>query len=345
MAMAFSGCGTPGAPQAPSLNLPEPVKDLNATRAGDTVTLQWKMPRRNTDKLLLKDPVEVRVCRSVGDAPCESVGTAEKMQPGVVTSWKETLPAALVSGPARVMRYFVELRNDHDRSAGASNAALVLAGAAPGPVTDLTAELRRHSVALHWTASGDDIAVRLVRMRLTPAKKKEAGPLAPEPQPAEVKLIVDDGARTGGALDKTAELGETYAYRAQHVAMLHVDGRTLELAGELSAPTRIEVKDIFPPDAPRGLEAVASKTENGELSIDLSWQPNGESDLAGYVVYRREGDGEWTRVSSAEPLVAPAFHDAHVLAGHTYHYAVSAEDQSGHESARSAEAEETVPSE
>jgi fibronectin type 3 domain-containing protein len=42
-------------------------------------------------------------------------------------------------------------------------------------------------------------------------------------------------------------------------------------------------------------------------------------------------------------VVGPAFHDAQVAPGHTYTYAVSAVDQGGHESARSAEARETVP--
>ena len=80
-----------------------------------------------------------------------------------------------------------------------------------------------------------------------------------------------------------------------------------------------------------------------EPSIDLSWQPGTEADLAGYVVYRREADGSWRRISSAQPLVPPAFHDGQVQSGHTYRYAVGAIDQGGHESARSAEAEETVP--
>ncbi|MDE3200256.1 MAG: fibronectin type III domain-containing protein [Acidobacteriota bacterium] len=346
VAAGLAGCGTPGAPQPPSLNLPETVKNLAATRAGDTVTLAWTMPRRNTDKLLLTEPVEVVVCRGVGDAPCTHVGAPQKMEPAKDATWTETLPAALAAGPPRAMQYFVELRNERGRSAGESNAARVLAGAAPGQVTDLSGELRRHAVALHWTAENDDFAVRLIRTRMGTAKeKKQTGPLSPATQPSEVTLMVENGSRAGGALDKSAELGETYEYRAQRVAMVEVEGKTLELAGPLSQPLRVEVKDIFPPEAPKGLEAVASKSEQGELSIDLSWQANGESDLAGYVLYRREGDAAWTRISPAEPVIAPAFHDTQVLAGHTYQYAVSAVDKNGHESERSAVTEETVPNE
>jgi fibronectin type 3 domain-containing protein len=106
----------------------------------------------------------------------------------------------------------------------------------------------------------------------------------------------------------------------------------------------VEVADVFPPAVPEGLAAVAIAGENGGApAIDLSWQPDTETDLAGYIVYRREGTGDWQRISPAEAVVGPAFHDAHVEAGHSYSYVVSSVDQGGHESGRSAEAQETVP--
>src|SRR5258705_12915941 len=43
------GCGTPGAPQPPSLNVPKPVGDLQAVRKGDTVYLRWTVPTETTD--------------------------------------------------------------------------------------------------------------------------------------------------------------------------------------------------------------------------------------------------------------------------------------------------------
>jgi fibronectin type 3 domain-containing protein len=97
------------------------------------------------------------------------------------------------------------------------------------------------------------------------------------------------------------------------------------------------------------LAAVAIEGENSagnapQYAIDVSWQPVAEADLAGYAVYRREGDGGWQRISPTEPLVPPAFRDTQVLPGHTYRYAVSAIGQNGHQSARSEEAEESVPS-
>jgi hypothetical protein len=346
----LAGCGTPGAPRPPSLNLPVPVSDLAANRAGNQVSLTWTMPKRNTDKLLLKNDVAVavRVCRKLGAGACEAAAPELAFAPGAQGSFTETLPAALAAGVPRPLSYFVEIRNCNGRSAGLSNAAPVLAGEAPTPMAGLSAEVRKQGVVLRWTpAAGQESATQLVRLHrklLTPppAKSRE-GLLAPQPEPVNRNLLVEAGNRSGRALDKEIRFGQSYEYRAQRVARVTVEGQTLELDGELSAPVRVEASDVFPPEAPSDLAAVATSSEDGvENAIDLSWQPVADADLAGYAVYRREGEAAWQRISPAEPLIPPAFHDAHVQPGHTYRYAVSAIGQNGHESARSAQTEETV---
>jgi hypothetical protein len=346
----------PGAPLPPSLNLAVPITNLAATRTGDQVSLAWTMPKKNTDKLLLKGDVQVRVCRKEGaTGACAPAGDLQ-VAPGAEGAFTESLPQALTQGAPHVLSYFVELRNRNGRSAGFSNAAVVLSGEAPGPVTGLVAEVRKAGVVLRWSPAAPDAAaaaIRLHRKLLTPQSEKKStgengplgGVLAPAPEPVEQNLLVDsDGKSPVRALDKDARLGETYEYCAQRMARVTVDGQTLELAGPLTAPLRVEVRDVFPPVVPVGLAAVAVAGENGgEPAIDLSWQPDTETDLAGYIVYRREGNADWLRISPAEPVVGPAFYDAHVLVGHSYSYVVSAIDQSGHESGQSAEAAETVP--
>ncbi len=47
----LAGCGMPGAPQPPSLNLPIPVNDLSAVRTGGEVALTWTMPTKTTAKV------------------------------------------------------------------------------------------------------------------------------------------------------------------------------------------------------------------------------------------------------------------------------------------------------
>ncbi len=357
-AFALTGCGMPGAPLPPSLNLPVPVSDLSAVRTGSQVTLTWTMPTKTTDKVLLRGDIAVRICRNESSAARCSVAANLQLAPGADGSFTDTLSSALASGTPRVLTYFVELDNRKGRSAGLSNGAKTLAGQAPPAVDGLTAEMSRDGVLLRWApapSEAEPVAIRLARKLLTPPAQKPGhgeaaeNPLAQPAEPLERSLLVEAGANHGRALDTGIRFGETYEYRAQRVARIVVNGATLELASPLSAPLRIEAEQLFPPNAPKGLAAVATAGENGASpAIDLSWQPDTEADLAGYIVYRRElaatgAGGSWQRISPTQPVVGPAYHDTNVQPGHTYDYAVTAVDQEGHESARSAEAQETVP--
>jgi hypothetical protein len=350
LAVALAGCGTPGAPQPPSLNLVDPVADLSASRTGNQVSLSWTMPKKNTDKVLLKGNVDVRVCqRGQENTACEPVGSALSLAPGAAGNFEETLHRELASGTPRLLTFYVELRNRRGRSAGLSNGAPILAGEAPASVAGLAADVRKDGIVLHWALDNEQTAIRLRRILLTPPSTKQQNGLLKAPaEPLQEDLLIKTDEKSGGqegrAIDKGIHLGQTYEYRAQRVSRIEADGKTLELAGEWSQPVRVEAIDVFPPAVPTGLAAVASPGEGGAPSaIDLSWQPDTEADLLGYVVYRREGDGPWQRISPATPGIAPAFHDAQVQPGHSYSYAVSAVDRGGHESERSSPAEESVP--
>lgn len=369
-ATTLNGCGTPAAPEPPSLNLPAIVQNLSATRAGSAVTLSFTLPRKTTDKLLLKGNIDVRLCRQETAAPCKPVGSIA-LTPGVEGTLEDTLPAELAAGTPRPLTYFIELRNRNGRSAGLSNPAMILAGQAPQPVAGFTVDLRKQGALLRWT--GDtQTPIRLHRKLLTPPPGKsstdrsnpdeyrtdksspekpsrEQGILAPSPEPIDLTLLVepqtvDNSGQRNQALDKSIHTGATYEYTAQRVARVTLNGQVLELPGRLSAPVRLETKDIFPPETPTGLAAVATSASAGlEAAIDLSWQPVTDANLAGYIVYRREGEAAWQRISPAQPAVSPAFHDTQAQPGHTYRYTVSAIGQNGQESARSSEAEESMP--
>ncbi len=343
----LSGCGMPGAPLPPSLHLPAPVTDLTATRTGDQVQLNWTMTKKDTDKLLLQGSVPVRVCRKEdGATTCSQAGELN-LPAGGEGAFTETLPQQLAAGSPRGLTYYVELRNRNGRSAGPSNGAMVIAGQAPGSIDGFAADVRKDGVVLRWTAGTPGTAVRLHRrlLRAAPVAKTQHSPFSTAPEPVEQNLLVETNSQNAGkALDQSIHFGETYEYEAQRVTRVKVDGAVMELDGAFSKPVRVDAADVFPPAAPTGLAAVALTGENGgPPAIDLSWQANAEADLAGYIVYRREGTGDWQRISPQQQIIGPAFHDTQVEAGHTYTYAVSAVDQSGHESFRSAPAQETVP--
>ncbi len=94
--------------------------------------------------------------------------------------------------------------------------------------------------------------------------------------------------------------------------------------------------DTTPPAAPSGLGAVA-----GDGSIDLNWNDNGESDLAGYTVFRATASGGAYTAVNGILLGVSQYTDSGLGNGTTYYYVVTATDASGNESASSAETSAT----
>jgi fibronectin type 3 domain-containing protein len=90
-----------------------------------------------------------------------------------------------------------------------------------------------------------------------------------------------------------------------------------------------------------GLQAVFSG-EGQKPFIDLIWAPVTNADLAGYNVFRREGDGVAAKLNR-ELVKSPAYRDSEVTAGKTYTYSVSAVDVRGNESGKSEDTSEAVP--
>lgn len=88
--------------------------------------------------------------------------------------------------------------------------------------------------------------------------------------------------------------------------------------------------DIDAPAAPTGLSAAA-----GDAIVELNWDSNSESDLAGYNIYRSlTSSGDYTRLNTAL-LTVSNFTDNTADNGVTYSYVVTAVDTSSNESAYS----------
>ena len=93
--------------------------------------------------------------------------------------------------------------------------------------------------------------------------------------------------------------------------------------------------DTTPPGTPGGLGATA-----GDGSVSLDWSNVGDSDLAGYRVYRSTtSGGGYSDISGL--ISQSAYADNSVSNGTTYYYVVTAEDTSQNESGTSSEASAT----
>lgn len=331
--LLLAGCGMIAAPQPPSLKLPEPVTDLTAQRTGDQVTLHWTMPKRTTDKVLLKGDQKVRVCRRLDTESCADAADL-LFAPEKPADFADHLPAALISGAPRPLNYTVELQNHSGHTAGPSNTALTIAGAAPPLIVELQSQVQPNGIVLSWSATGDDQTIRIDRKLVQP-------PGAPKTTAPLEQTLEYSGPDQGHILDRDAALDHTYTYTVQRIAKLTLEDKSIEVTSEPSATITINARDVFPPAVPVGLQAIADPEAR---AIDVSWQPNTEADLAGYTVYRREAGTTAApgRISPpAQP--APSFRDPNVQPGHTYEYSVSAIDHDGNESALSPEVEESLP--
>src|SRR5258708_25189386 len=129
----FAGCGSPGVPLPPSLELARPVSDLRAVRKGNTVYLTWSVPETTTDRHNIRHPGPTEVCRTleatmrdcgvvVGQVPFAKPPAATKAGSKPQLSYSDQLPANLLAeNPASTLAYAVRVMNSYGKSAGLSN--------------------------------------------------------------------------------------------------------------------------------------------------------------------------------------------------------------------------------
>jgi hypothetical protein len=367
--------------------LPERVTGLTASRVGNEVRLQWTTPTRTTDKLLIAGPVVAEICREtavvatastrVGQnavkAPCSPVIMRKEVKPGP-SEVTDTLLAELTSAPARLLVYHVQLRNAAGRTAGPSVAVYAASGPAPPAVEELYGRPTKAGVVLEWKATaGGTEAVELDRSIVqsptessattsaTPstttattagssAEHKGKFPGATK-EPLELRLRVGGAVDVGGTVDRTAQIGHAYRYTVQRIRSVELGGQRIEVHSAVSTVVTVDMKDMFPPEAPIGLVAVpgfasAANNSTQKPTIDLSWEPDMEPRVAGYKVYRHDLDGnatnEWHQLNS-ELLPGAAYRDLAVVARRRYDYRVTAVSDLGNESAPSEEVVETAP--
>lgn len=353
-----AGCGTPGIPEPPSLELARPVRDLRAVRKGHEVRLTWSVPELTEDHQAFRHVGPTRICRSIGSpmrdcgtllielppqkAPTRRVSSRRRVpksqQPTPPQeSYTDQLPPGLeLQSPTSNFSYAVSVMNSYGRSAGLSNQVEVSSAPTLGAPTDLSAQLLANGVAIKWNAvppstdvAGAKYEYRVYRRDVATSHDSVAGevPLGSNAEP--------------GFLDNGFEWEKTYDYRVTVVTVVDRPDGPEQVEGDDTASVRVVAHDVFPPATPTGLQAVFSGPGQKPF-IDLIWAGNSESDLAGYSVYRRDGEGEGVKIN-IELVKTPAFRDSNVVPGHQYSYSISAADARGNESPRSEDVAETVP--
>lgn len=336
VACLLAGCGVPGEPLPPLLEIPARVEDLTAAQVGSAIHLEWSRPRLTTEGTRAQrlDRLEIYVSFYPEGTPVPGVPESSDHLAAIPA---QSIPEAEdrmrltvrldSSRPGTLAVIALKAFNDRGRDAGFSNVVTLPIANLPEPPAALEGKVTERAVRLTWTPATQSVfGTGGATVDGYHIFRREAG--APEPGTVP-------GIALGTMIGETqASAYEDASFEFEHAYLYSV--RAFVRRGEsvavtpFSATAEVVAADRFPPRAPEDVRAVA--TANG---VEIAWSPNEEEDLAGYYVYRSDG-GEFARINP-EPLRVPVFRDATVRPGARYRYHVRAADRKGNESEPSEE--------
>jgi hypothetical protein len=313
-ALALFGCGYPGEPLPPLLNIPQRVTDLAAVERGSKIIVQFTVPKLTTESVVIKGPLHFDLrAGEPGPAPFDTnVWVASAISVGEVTPVEGRVRYEVAAMPwiGKEVVFAVKVSGPGGKDAGWSNPVVVSVVPSLNKPDELKAQPVREGVRLTWRGSGP--SYRVYRRAQD-----------------EKEFSVAATSNKNEWSDVNTEYGKTYRYLVQAVAG--------QAESEPSDEVDITPRDIFPPPIPSGLTAVPTTN-----SIELAWEPVTDADLAGYRIYRVPASGgDFERIG--ETTQAPSFSDRKIEPGKQYRYAVTAFDGNGNESERSQPIEVPAP--
>src|SRR5258708_2247295 len=197
LSLLLAGCGSVGEPLYPALNIPMPVTDLSAVERGDKLDINFTIPPRSTEGLLLKEigSVELRVGPNAGNefradawaASAKRLDVPVTAQVGAVHV--ETLAQEFIGKEVLVA---VRIGNARGRMSQWSNIAILAVEQPLATPANLHAEGVVQGVRLTWIAP-NQTSFRIYRKA---GEEKEPSLLASSDKPEYI--------------DATTEYGKTY---------------------------------------------------------------------------------------------------------------------------------------
>lgn len=313
-------CGKTGPLRPPAPHGPLPPGNVAARQLGAAVEVAFTVPdprgKSPGQKVARADILRVAYPKGVtpsrdpdafrvrGEIVAEVSG--EPVSPGRrLVIGDPSLGSLADAGIGWTLRYGVRVRDERGRPSAlvvARDLTTVAPVAGPGALEG------------HATADGVRLSWKAPRGATAATYNVYRGPAdgTLSEQPLNVKPLSDRD-----YLDTTARSGSVYRYVVRAVAAEGTPYRE----SVSSEPIVVDAKDVFPPAAPTGLVAV----QEGK-AVRLLWNPGTESDLDGYRVYRKKGDGPWGRIGP-DPVRQPTYLDAAVAPDDVLDYRVTAVDR------------------
>jgi hypothetical protein len=330
------GCGRKGAPVVPVLIEASPPADLQAQVRRQVVVLTWTRPITNVDDTALKTLAAFRISRSQQSPQATALSAiatvkADKPENAIMSGNRYAFTDNGVVVGSRYA-YQVESVNRHGIVGPPSAEATALVTVEIAAPSDLRAEAGERTIRLSWS---------------TPTRRADGTPVTgiggyniyrgTTPGRYDSRPINREPVRTTWFQDSDLVNDRTYYYIVKAVENQQPPWQEGLPSSEVSA----DPVDLTPPAPPQGVRAVPGP---GAL-VSLSWEPNREADLLGYLVYRSDASNRQPRRLIETPFAAPGLYDRSVRPGRRYVYTVTAVDASSrrNESAPSAEIEVFVP--
>jgi len=329
LAAALWGCGKKALPVAPESSAPEAVNDLRSWVKEEGVYLSWSFPSRNKDGTRLDDLRGFRVLRQarpLGPSSCpecplkfEVVSHIDLQFPrearieGRRAWWQDSSLK-----PQNEYTYVVVGYNRHQTAGAESNRVKISFAQPPAAVGIVKITPDNRLLEISW-----DFGPRLKSGEIMDDpggfnvyRRSEGGdfgflPVNPEP-------ISRSPYR-----DLRLENGKRYEYNVR--ALRNFRGTLIEGPGS-AIEAGIPEKTI-PPSQPTGLIGVVRR-EADKKGVELRWNRNPESDVAGYDLYRQEKGTESLSKLNPQVIADPYFFDVTADPGKTYLYRLKAIDNS-----------------
>jgi fibronectin type 3 domain-containing protein len=365
---AALGCGKQGPPQPPLRAVPAPVKDLTVVQQGSRLLLSFTYPTVTPAGTALAGisaveiwsvsrvapdgkpvPIDAREFGNVAK-PVQKVEGADltsatsgsridiALPPTLLTPAPATPPAATPpaagttppttattpappAGPQPQAGFFAvrTFGKNGDRS-DLSNIVSVVPKAPPASPARVTVTARGDGVLVEWTPVEGTVTGYNIYRRGAQER-------------ANAKPVHTAGPQEKSWLDNTARFGQSYIYGVTALSQVQPP-----IESAIASEHEVRYVDRFAPPPPTELVALA---ETGR--VRLVWRPSEGEDVAGYIVYRRAGDGGKFERVTPKPVEAAEYVDTAVASGKTYTYRVTAVDQAGNESGPGNEVRTAAP--
>lgn len=302
---------------SPVIVAARPATSRGPAPAGDQAPAS--AARREAANVRLAENAFFREAKRVDALPVAAI--AERTR-GATVVYRDPLYPLLSAGkpPGALAYAVVSLRRGGERSP-LSNVVSVSPDVPPGAPTILRVTPEEGRICIEWQPPETDLlgrpsAVGGYRVyRRTLPDEEYVAPLSAEPIAGTT--FVDTTAPYGGS--------HLYTVRATLPMKPKVEGIPALEAG-------VDYRDVFPPPTPSRIDALSEGN-----AVRLVWEPVVAADLAGYVVFRAEGEGAAVRLTE-KPISDTFFTDTSVQPGRRYRYTVVAVDLAGNSSAPSPEA-------